>query len=201
MDAAEFKNYLDHRYYDQIHYYEAKSGINQKKYKNFQWTLIILSTITTIVAALAPQRKSSDEPGLLSYLPYVVVVTSAIVTIISSALKTFQYQELWVNYRTTIEQLKPEIWYYTFELSEFGYGQPGMDKESHFVSRVENILTKESRDKWPVAKKIKDQPDPGQIPAGQLQKNPEDLIRERVNTQKGNELQNPSVAGQSNKPA
>ena len=138
MDQAVFTEYLEKRYYDQLDYYEKTAGKNKKKYKNFQWLLIILSTITTILAAL-PRNDKFD-------LQYVVVVSAALVTILSSALKTFQYQEIWVSYRATIERLKPEIYYYKFNAGD--YGKDGVDKEVLFVTRVESILTKE-HDTWP----------------------------------------------------
>jgi hypothetical protein len=148
MDTTEFNEYLEKRYFDQLSYYEKASGKNKKKYKNFQWILIIFSTLTTILAAIPTIGKFETQ--------YVVVATAAIVTILTAGLKTFQYQELWVNYRSTIEQLKPEIYYYKFNVGD--YGREGIDKESTFVSRVEQILNKE-HDVWPVSKKLKDQPE------------------------------------------
>jgi hypothetical protein len=146
MNTKDFEEYLENRYFDQLKYYEAASAKNQKKYKYFQWILIILSTLTTILAAIPPTAKFD--------LHYFVVASAAVVTILTAGLKTFQYQELWVNYRSTIEQLKPEIFYYKFTLGD--YAGEGVDKESTFVSRVEQILNKE-HDVWPVSKKIKDQ--------------------------------------------
>jgi hypothetical protein len=149
MDTTAFNEYLEKRYFDQLSYYEKASGKNKKKYKNFQWILIIFSTLTTILAAI---------PTIGNFeMKYIVVATAAIVTILTAGLKTFQYQELWVNYRSTIEQLKPEIYYYKFNVGE--YGREGVDKESTFVSRVEQILNKE-HDVWPVSKKLRDQPAP-----------------------------------------
>lgn len=148
MDAKIFNDYLENRYLDQINYYEKASAKNQKKYKNCQWLLIILSTLTTLLAAV---KTIGDYD-----MQYFIVVSAASVTILTSALKTFQYQELWVNYRTTIEQLKPEIFYYKFDSGE--YGVPGIDKEKLFVTRVESILNKE-HDVWPVAKKTNEQGD------------------------------------------
>jgi hypothetical protein len=152
MDKTAFNEYLEKRYYDQLKYYGKASGKNKKKYQNFQWILIIFSTLTTILAALPSTIGNFD-------LKYIVIATAALVTILTAGLKTFQYQELWVNYRSTIEQLKPEIFYYKFSVGE--YGQAGVDKESLFVTRVEQILNKE-HDVWPVAKKIKEQPGQGQ---------------------------------------
>jgi len=144
METNTFNEYLEKRYKGQMDYYSKASAKNQKKYKNFQWMLIILSTLTTIMAALP--RDQFD-------LHYAVVVSAALVTIITSALKTFQYQELWVNYRSTNEQLKPEIYYYHFNVGD--YGKEGADKESIFIKHVEAILNKE-HDGWPVTKKLRE---------------------------------------------
>jgi hypothetical protein len=143
MDSASFNEYLEKRYYDQLSYYEKSSGRNQKKYKNFQWVLIILSALTPVLAALNEDFK----------LQFLVVIVSAIVAILTTGLKTFQYQELWANYRATCEQLKPEIHYYNFNVGP--YGAEGVDKEALFISRVETILDKE-RQGWPPAKKLRD---------------------------------------------
>ena len=118
-------------------YYHRMAGKNQKKYKQFQWTLIILSAITPILAAFMERWPQ---------LQLFVVIISAIVAILTAGLKTFQYQELWVNYRTTMEQLKPEYHYYSFGVGS--YAEEGIDREMLFVSRIETILDKEHVD-WP----------------------------------------------------
>ena len=146
MDKATFNEYLEKRYYEQLKYYDSSSKKNQKRYKNIQWILIILSTVTTILAAL-PKTEHFD-------FKYLIVISAALVTILTSGLKTFQYQELWVNYRSTMEQLKPEIYYYNFGVGD--YGKPDADKECIFVSRVEQILSKEHTE-WPAVKKQKEQ--------------------------------------------
>ncbi len=146
MGTIAFNEYLEKRYYDQLKFYHDASGKNQKRYKTFQWVLIILSTLTTILAAL-PKNENFD-------IQFVVVLSAASVAISTAGLKTFQYQELWVNYRSTIEQLKPEIYYNNFNVGD--YGLPGIDKESTFVFRVEQILNKE-HDGSPAAKKLQEQ--------------------------------------------
>lgn len=146
MEAIAFNEYLDKRYFDQLKYYESAAAKNQKRYKYFQWILIILSTLTTILAALPNNGKFNFQ--------YLVVISAALVTILTAGLKTFQFQELWVSYRSTIEQLKPELHYYKFNVGD--YGLAGIDKESTFVSRVEQILHKE-RDSWPPVKKLQEQ--------------------------------------------
>lgn len=163
MDANNFKEYLEKRYFDQMNFYKKASTNYQNKYRRIQWVLIILSTLTTIMAALPNEFN----------LKYAIVISAAIVTVLTSALKTFQYQELWVNYRSTREQLKPELYFYQFNIGD--YGQPGIDKEALFVSNVESILNKE-REGWVVTKKAKEQDDSQN---NDLQKKLDDLIKEK----------------------
>jgi hypothetical protein len=144
MDKEAFSRYLNERYQDQMDYYDRYSIKNQKKYKRFQWILIVLSAMTPIFAAF---------DGKCIDLQIPVIIISALVAILTTGLKTFQYQELWVNYRATYEQLKPEIHYYNFNVGP--YGVAGIDKESLFISRVETILDKEHQG-WPPAKKIRE---------------------------------------------
>jgi len=176
MDSATFREYLEKRYFDQMEYYSKASSKNQKKYKNFQWILIILSTLTTIMAAMP---RPVDGKGF--DFQYAIVISAAVVTILTSALKTFQYQELWVTYRTTNEQLKPEIYYYQFNVGE--YGKPGVDKESLFVTHVESILSKEHSN-WPAYKKMEGENGKGNQQIDEMQKKLDDLVRGTLNTQR-----------------
>ena len=142
MDKEIFKDYVENRYKDQMSYYNKAAGENQKKYKRFQWVLIIFSGLTPILAAFDGKWVSLQVP---------VVLISAIVAILTAGLKTFQYQEMWVNYRATNELLKPEIYYYNFSVGP--YAEESTDRETLFVSRVETIPDKEHIN-WPVVKKL-----------------------------------------------
>lgn len=156
MDKAVFDEYVENRYKKQMEYYSKSSAKNQEKYKLYQWILIILSAVTPVLAALNGFTWSLDEKSYSigsRLLQIVLVVVSSIVAILTTGLKTFQYQDLWVNYRATYEQLKPEIYYYEFNLGP--YAAAGVDKESLFVSRVEAILSAEHK-QWPPAKKLQE---------------------------------------------
>jgi hypothetical protein len=151
MDKAAFDDYVANRYQDQLNYYEATSERNQKKYKRFQWILIVLTALTPVFAALKTIKWGDFVvPVDLSVL---VLLTSTIVAILTTGLKTFNHQELWIVSRTTREMLKPELYYYNFNIGD--YGTPGVDKESVFVTRVEAILGGEHK-QWPV-KNMQDQ--------------------------------------------
>ena len=56
MDKEFFNEYVEKRYKDQLNYYSKASAKNQKRYKQFQWILIMLSASTPILAAFDPQR-------------------------------------------------------------------------------------------------------------------------------------------------
>lgn len=153
MDKEAFEKYLKERYYDQMEYYDRKSGFYQKRYKKFQWILIILSAVTPVLAAL--DGNEIFKYGGMVYkfdLNIVVVIISAVVAILTSGLKTFQYQELWVSYRVTQELLKPEIYYYQFSIN--GY-ESIENKEAIFVKRIEAILDTEHKG-WPASKKLEE---------------------------------------------
>jgi len=147
VNKDSFKEYVESRYKDQVAYYSRAASKNQKRYRTFQWILIVLSAATPVMAALDGKWVDLQIP---------VVIVSSAVAILTAGLKTFQYQELWVKYRTTNELLKPEIHYYNFEVGP--YAEEGVDKEMLFVSRVETILDKEHIS-WPLIKKIQENSD------------------------------------------
>ena len=156
MDKAVFDEYVENRYRKQMAYYSNASAKNQKKYKLFQWILIILSAVTPVLAAMNGVTLSHEEHIYTigsQVLQILLVIVSSVVAILTTGLKTFQYQDLWVNSRATHEKLKPEIYYYEFNIEP--YAAAGVDKESLFVSRVEAILNAEHI-QWPPAKKLQE---------------------------------------------
>ena len=153
MNKEAFKEYVETRYKDQMAFYSKAASKNQKRYRTFQWILIVFSAITPILAALDDKWTDLQIP---------VVIISALVAILTAGLKTFQYQELWVKYRSTNELLKPEIFYYNFGVGP--YAEEGVDKETLFVSRVETILDNEHIS-WPATIKTHENNHAGNIAA------------------------------------
>ncbi|HVG16462.1 MAG TPA: DUF4231 domain-containing protein [Chitinophagaceae bacterium] len=163
MDKATFDTYLQERYNDQMTYYSNAAGKNQKKYRRFQWILIILSALTPVLAALSGRPITLGGVVHNWDLQIFVVLISAIVAILTTGLKTFNYQELWITYRTTYEKLKPEIYYYNFSIGPYSGSE--VDKESLFVTRIEAMLDAE-HNQWPAA--TKQQNDQGKAGANGL---------------------------------
>ena len=130
MDNENFNKYLEERYNSQVKWYDEKSKSNQKIYKFLQWTIIIFAAITPI---LVLQREY--------YINIIAAVLAVIVAISAGSQKAFNYQENWINYRTTCEVLKKEYFFYTNKVQ--GY-ENAANPEGLFVERVESIISKEN---------------------------------------------------------
>lgn len=135
MDKTEFDKYLIERYTDQINWYDKKSLYYQKWYKWFQWGLIILAALTPVLVTL--QSISDKYPALV----WVPVLSSVLVAILATGLKAFRFQENWINYRTTCETLRKEIYLYQAGVGEYGTED---DKERLFIERVESLISREN---------------------------------------------------------
>lgn len=129
MNEKDFQNYLEKRYEDQVKWYDNKAILNQKIYKRFQWLVIILSALTPILIAV-------EE---IFHWPAIII--AAIVAILTTALKTFRYQEHWLNYRTTCETLKKEKVFYDAQAGPY---RDAEDRDITFVERVEALISQEN---------------------------------------------------------
>lgn len=133
MNKEEFEKYLEERYRDQVAWYSKKSRWNNKLYDRFQWSVIILASLTPVLVVVGE--------GWSQWLAAGVAVLVAIFT---GALKAFKYQENWINYRTTSETLKKEIYYFEADIQGYDHFINAEDKYSLFVQRVENLLSREN---------------------------------------------------------
>lgn len=131
MERGDFQGYFKRRYKKQIEWYAGKARRYKKLYHLFQWSVIVLSAITPVLVALS-------AGGTIRWL---TVAVSSLVAIGTTSLKTFKYQEKWINYRTTAETLKKEEYFYK---AGAGAYQEARDPESLFVERVENLISREN---------------------------------------------------------
>jgi hypothetical protein len=100
-------------------------------YRHFQLAVIILAAITPVLVAI--------EDGQVIH--WSAVFIAALVAIGTSILKTFKYQENWINYRTTCETLRKEIHFYKAGLGDYRGSE---DREALFVERVESLISREN---------------------------------------------------------
>lgn len=130
MDAAKFEQYLSDRYGDQIIWYRDRASRNKIFYQIFQWGVIVLSATVPVLVVSIPKP-----------LQWVPVSVSILLAIGTAALKTFKFQENWINYRTVSETLKKEKHFYNASLNDYADSE---DKEALFVERVESLISREN---------------------------------------------------------
>jgi hypothetical protein len=135
MEKTDFEKYLKERYLDQIQWYDNKSLGNQKWYTFLQWGLLVLSALTPVLITISFGISGAHLPE------WIPVLSAVIVAILASALKTFKFQENWINYRTTCETLKKEIQLYRAKVGDYANVE---DKEALFVERVEALISREN---------------------------------------------------------
>ena len=130
MDENKFKEYQTNRYEDQVVWYSKKSASNKTLYQWLQWGAIILSATMPVLVVSIEDSYNFITAGL-----------SIVLAVVTAGLKTFKFQENWVNYRTIAETLKKEKYYYDAELNEYSATE---DKEKLFVERVETLTSREN---------------------------------------------------------
>jgi uncharacterized protein DUF4231 len=82
---------------DQLGWYDHKSGVNQKRYKQIQAALIILATSIPVFSLVGAASGR-----------WITAILGASVAILAGLQQLGNYNNLWVTYRATAEQLKHE---------------------------------------------------------------------------------------------
>ena len=129
MEEKEYENYLKERYEPEVSWYDNNAAQNKQYYQWFQWVVIIISPSVPALVALMPAWK------------WITITLSIILAIATAALKTFKFQENWINYRTIAETLKKEKHYYDAEAIEYATAE---DRKQLFVERVEVLIAREN---------------------------------------------------------
>ena len=93
------EDYIEQRLDDQINWYSKKSSANQKKHKYWQVIKIISALLITTLSIVVDKLKE---------MTIVIGVLGAFIVFIESFVKIFNYEHLWLQYRTTSERLKRE---------------------------------------------------------------------------------------------
>ena len=112
MDAEE---YLKDRLEEQIDWYEKKSLWN----KNM---LLLLRIIEIVCAAMIPLLSGYLDYPTLS-IAKVIGVLGVIIAICAGTIALFQFQEHWMEYRSTAECLKNEKFLFLTQVEPYNTGQ------------------------------------------------------------------------------
>ncbi len=125
------EQYIKERVDDQLAWYCKKSTSN----KNWHFRLQLA---TLISAASVPVISLSSSELIVRML---VAIVGSIAAITAGMVSLYQFRDLWVDYRSTAEQLKFEK--YLFLTGSEPYSSS--DSFSLFVIRVENTISQENR--------------------------------------------------------
>jgi hypothetical protein len=126
------QEYLEQRLQDQIDWYDRKGSSAQRRFRTLRMLEIVLAASVPVFAGLVePPSLMRIGTGLLGGL----------IVILAGMLSLNQFEEKWVQYRTTCESLKQEKYLYLT-------GTPPYDASDAFatlVRRVEGLLSTENR--------------------------------------------------------
>lgn len=126
------EEYLKERLESQIDWYDRKSVSNQKWFKRLQVMIIVASATIPFLSGFM------DEDTL--FLKLLIGVLGLAIATATAVLGLYQFQENWLEYRTTCETLRHEKFL-------FLTGAAPYDEEEPFlllVERVEGLISKEN---------------------------------------------------------
>ena len=115
---------------DQLAWYERKSGDNQRRYTRLKLLEIAVAAALPVVAAV--QSPVWVTGGL-----------AAVIVLLEGAQHLYQFQEHWINYRSTAESLKRERFLYLAKVGPYA----GEDRRRQLAERIEGLVSKELA-KW-----------------------------------------------------
>jgi hypothetical protein len=118
---------------DQLAWYDRKSLASQRAYRRIKIAEILAAAIIPFLAGLG--------------LPHINMVTGGlgvVITVLEGLLHLNQYQQNWINYRSTCEALKHEKYTYLGKAAPYA-GAP--DPHALLAERIESLVSQEHA-KW-----------------------------------------------------
>jgi len=129
------EQFLKERVDGQINWYDKKSQFNQRWYKCLR--------VGEIVAAMAIPFLAGYMSEKTPAIQVVVGFLGFIIAIIAGVVALCQFQENWVEYRTTCESLRHEKYLFLTQTEPYNVDNPF----PLFVQRVESLVSTENT-KW-----------------------------------------------------
>jgi len=131
-DNMNEEEYVAQRVDDQIAWYDEKSHTSQRSYK---WLRVV-----EIIAAAAIPFLSGYISAATPPIQIVVGFLGFLVAVIAGLIGLCQFQEKWINYRTTCESLRHEKYLFLTKTDPYDIDVPF----PLFVQRVESLISTEN---------------------------------------------------------
>ena len=125
------QEYIEQRLDDQHNWYENKSAWNQTWYKRLRMVEVVLAAGIPFVSSLI--GKFPDSPNVV---PIIVSMIAFLIAATSALLALYRFQDNWLQYRSTAEQLKREKFLFLTKNQPYG----SEDAFHVLVDNVERIL-------------------------------------------------------------
>ena len=125
------EDYFKERLDDQIAWYSKKSQHNQHWFK-------YLRLVEIFSAALIPYLSGMGDK--IAYSQWLIGGLGVFIAVAAAITALFKYQENWIEYRTTAEQLKHEKYMYLTNAKPYHTE----DKFQFLVERVESLISKKN---------------------------------------------------------
>ena len=125
------EEYIDDRLNNQINWYSKKSRANQKWYKG-------LRLMEIVSAALIPFLSGIGDK--IPYNAWIIGTLGVLIAVAAATSSLFKFHENWIQYLTTVEQLKHEKFLYLTNVKPY-------ESENRFnllVERIEGLISKEN---------------------------------------------------------
>ena len=125
------EEYLKSRLVDQINWFDKKSQINQKQFKRLRLVEIVSAAIIPFLSGMGDK---------VPYSAWIIGALGVMIALSAAFIALFKYQENWIAYRTTSEQLNHH--HFMFLAGAQPYHTE--DRFQLLVEHVEGILSKEN---------------------------------------------------------
>lgn len=123
---------MDQRLEDQIRWYDSKSVAAQNNYKRLRMTEMIFSASIPVLVTFWSSKQG---------VPIAVAILGACVAVFAGIHGLFNFQENWIEYRSTAEILKHEKYMF---LTNSGIYQDNSNAFNQLVERTESIISREN---------------------------------------------------------
>ncbi len=121
---------------DQIKWYDAKSKVNQRRFK-------IMKAVTIVSAAVIPVLSTAG----IANGTRIVAGLGVLIAIVEGVQQLNQYQSNWTTYRATSEALKHEKYLYLAKAGPYVAAENPNNPHGVLAERVEALVSQENS-KW-----------------------------------------------------
>jgi len=122
------EEYMKSRVDNEIAWYDAKSGANQRGFKSIRLLEILAAAAIPILSTYSH-----------SAVRLTVAILGGTIAVIAAIMGLYQFQENWANFRATCEALRHEKYLYMTHTEPYNVD----DSFSLFVQRIESLISSE----------------------------------------------------------